>query len=63
MRFTGKTAFVTGAASGIGEATARMFAREGARVVIADLLEQEGQAVAQSITEGWRSMLRQTRRH
>ncbi len=52
MRFTGKTAFVTGAASGIGEATARMFAREGARVVIADLLEQEGQAVAQSITEG-----------
>lgn len=51
MRFTGKTAFVTGAASGIGEATA-MFAREGARVVIADLLEQEGQAVAQSITEG-----------
>jgi NAD(P)-dependent dehydrogenase (short-subunit alcohol dehydrogenase family) len=52
MRFTGKTAFVTGAASGIGEATARMFAREGARVVIADLLDQEGRAVAQSITEG-----------
>jgi NAD(P)-dependent dehydrogenase (short-subunit alcohol dehydrogenase family) len=52
MRFKGKTAFVTGAASGIGQATAVMFAREGARVVIADLLEEEGQAVARSINEG-----------
>ncbi|GJE19088.1 glucose 1-dehydrogenase [Methylobacterium marchantiae] len=36
-RFTGKAAFVTGAASGIGRATAVAFAREGARVAILDL--------------------------
>ena len=51
MRFKGKTAFVTGAASGIGETTATRFASEGARVIIADLLEQEGHAVARSINE------------
>ncbi|GHD01121.1 hypothetical protein GCM10010313_13290 [Streptomyces violarus] len=35
--FTGKAAFVTGAASGIGRATALAFARAGARVALADL--------------------------
>lgn len=38
-RFTGKVAFVTGAASGIGRAAARAFAAEGARVAIADRTE------------------------
>ena len=44
MRLAGKVAIISGAASGMGAATARMFAREGAKVVIADVLEHEGQA-------------------
>lgn len=51
MKFSGKTVFITGSASGIGEATARMFASEGAQVVIADFLQKEGQSVAQSIVD------------
>jgi len=41
MRLAGKVAIISGAASGMGTATARMFAREGAKVVIADMLEHE----------------------
>lgn len=48
-RLDGKVAIVTGAARGQGEATARLFAQEGARVVLTDRLEPEGQAVAGSI--------------
>src|SRR5689334_15478368 len=49
MRLQDKVAIVTGAASGMGAATARLFAREGARVIVADVLEAEGQAVADGI--------------
>jgi NAD(P)-dependent dehydrogenase (short-subunit alcohol dehydrogenase family) len=49
MRLADKVAVITGAASGMGAATARRFGREGAKVVIADMLEEEGRAVADSI--------------
>ncbi|MCR9097193.1 MAG: glucose 1-dehydrogenase [bacterium] len=45
----GKTALISGAARGQGAAEARLFAELGARVVVADLLEDEGQAVVRSI--------------
>ena len=41
-RFEGKVAVVTGAASGIGAETARRFAREGARLVLADVDTERG---------------------
>jgi 3alpha(or 20beta)-hydroxysteroid dehydrogenase len=49
MRLAGKIAIVSGAASGMGAATARMFVREGAKVVLADVLEHEGRQVADAI--------------
>ena len=49
--FTGKVAFVTGAANGIGRAAALAFAREGASVVVADVSEQGNQETARMIEE------------
>lgn len=48
-RVAGKVAIVTGASSGMGKADAVLLAAQGARVVLADLNEVDGQAVAQSI--------------
>ena len=49
MRLSGKTALVTGGASGLGEAIARRFVAEGASVIIADIDAANGQAVADSL--------------
>jgi NAD(P)-dependent dehydrogenase (short-subunit alcohol dehydrogenase family) len=49
MRLSGKAAIVTGGASGIGEAIARMFVKEGANVLLTDAREAAGQAVAAEI--------------
>ncbi|EFL89244.1 glucose 1-dehydrogenase [Ahrensia sp. R2A130] len=49
MRMEGKTAIVTGAGSGFGEAIATRFAEEGANVVIADIREDAAHAVASAI--------------
>jgi NAD(P)-dependent dehydrogenase (short-subunit alcohol dehydrogenase family) len=49
--FTGKVAFVTGAGTGIGRATALAFAREGANVVVADISERNIQEMARLIEE------------
>lgn len=50
-RIEGKVALITGAASGIGEATAELFAREGARVLLADVQDELGQQVLERIRE------------
>jgi NAD(P)-dependent dehydrogenase (short-subunit alcohol dehydrogenase family) len=49
MRLDGKVAIISGAASGMGAATARRFGKEGAKVVVADMLEAEGSKVAADI--------------
>src|SRR5260370_30062069 len=51
MRLDDKVALITGAASGMGASMARIFAREGAKVVVADVLEEEGKQVVADITQ------------
>jgi len=45
----GKTVIITGAASGIGKATAELFAKHGANVVLSDIQESEGKSTTESI--------------
>lgn len=49
---TGKVAVITGGASGIGRASAQLFVREGARVMIADIDADRGSQLAQELGEG-----------
>jgi NAD(P)-dependent dehydrogenase (short-subunit alcohol dehydrogenase family) len=49
MELSGTSAIVTGGASGLGEATARLLAERGVRVVVADLQEDKGTALAKEI--------------
>ena len=52
LRYTNKVAIVTGSGTGIGEATARLLAKEGAAVVLADLNEESAQLVCKDIRAG-----------
>lgn len=51
MRLQGQAAIITGAATGIGRASALLFAREGARLMLADVAEENGRSVADEIRQ------------
>jgi len=51
MRLKDKVAIVTGGASGMGAATAKLFAKEGANVVVGDMVEGDGKAVCTEIDQ------------
>jgi NAD(P)-dependent dehydrogenase (short-subunit alcohol dehydrogenase family) len=53
-RLDGKVAVITGAASGIGEASAKRFVEEGALVIVADVQDERGQAVAEALGDAGR---------
>ena len=52
MRLKDKVVIITGGAHGMGEAEARLFAAEGAKVVVADILADDAEAVAAAIRDG-----------
>ena len=52
----GKAALIVGAASGIGRATAQVFTREGAQLILADVNTADGQALAQSLNHKTRTV-------
>ena len=50
-RLSGKVALISGAARGMGESQARLFAREGAQVVLGDILADQGRAAVENIAQ------------
>lgn len=55
-RFSRKNEIVTGAASGMGAACAAMLARQGAKVVVADVNRRGAEAQAERIPDEWRAL-------
>lgn len=53
-RLAGKTAIITGAARGMGAATCRLFVEQGAKVAVADLLDEDGRKLAQELGDAAR---------
>jgi NAD(P)-dependent dehydrogenase (short-subunit alcohol dehydrogenase family) len=51
MRLANKVAIITGAASGMGKAAAELFAREGASIIVADIMVKEGEETVRDIRE------------
>ncbi len=51
MRLAGKVAIITGSGGGMGAVEAKLFAQEGAQVVVADVLEEQGRQVVQEIRD------------
>ena len=63
-RVDGKVALVTGSGNGQGKAEAKMLAREGAKVVVADIRSNDAEAVSAEINEsGGDAIASQPRRH
>ena len=58
----GKVALITGAGSGIGQATSRIFAREGAKLVLADVVEEGGNRTLKMVQDRRQCDFRDVRR-
>ena len=57
-KLDGRVVLITGAARGQGEQEARLFAAEGARVVLGDVLDDQGEALAKELGEGTAAYVR-----
>ncbi|HCE76583.1 MAG TPA: hypothetical protein DEP04_08140, partial [Dehalococcoidia bacterium] len=51
MRLEGKTAIITGASNGMGSSESKLFAKEGANVVLADIDPEAGEQLVEEISE------------